>query len=132
MAVVMSSGNTSVTGNVTAVEAVANATPLSGALTPNATTVIGTVPANKKWTIISIFLQQDNTGAVVAGSSIRLNGVAAVSCRTNGLNTATISTAALNLSYGNGFLLTAGQTIDTVVAANVQGAYSIAYVEEAA
>jgi hypothetical protein len=126
----LQSGKTSVTGTVVSTPATNNSTPLSGFLTANATTTIATVPANRRWTIVSCWLQQANNGAAVAGCQLRFNGVAAVTLSSNGLSTTIVAAGGLNMEFNNGIVLSAGQTIDTVVPANFSGGYSIAYVSE--
>jgi hypothetical protein len=133
MGMSFSSGLTSITGSVTSIASKVSATVLggAGAVLPNGTTTLGTVPANKVWRVLSVFLQNTVTGAVSPTYSIRLNNVIAIGIGQNLI--ATIGSApmgSVTWDYAACPVLAAAQTVTLVGDADGRGAYSVVYVEE--
>lgn len=105
----------------------------SGDIT-NSTSDMGTVPANKRWIIVSCSLMLNMGSDSSNGTgSLKLNNVEILQGRLSGLNTASgVNTAnALNFDYTTAPILTAGQKIQAYSSsANVHTFANVVYIEE--
>ncbi len=105
----------------------------SGSKSGAGNTVIGTVPAGKKWSIISAQLTSYNNNVTLT-ASLQLNAVTTLCVVTSSAGAQPVcDTAALSWDYSACPVLTAGQT--AIVLNDVAGGLSagcIVYVEEAA
>lgn len=134
MVATMQSGQTSVTGNVSAVPVKVTGTVIAARRTTAGTSTIGTVGASKVWRILSIEISSAaRPSAATSNPNVLLNSVVALSL--NSLGTATASGGFANSvawEYGACPVLTAGQTVQLVTdQADICDA-SVVYVEEAA
>jgi len=108
---------------------------ISNTQTGTASTVIGTVPANKVWRIVAVAATAGNQGAasicssnVLANGNVILRCVGVVSATSGGSSAVSISTG-----YGDAIVLAAGQTVvHTMGEASSTGSGTVWYVEEAA
>lgn len=122
-----SSGLTSVTGSVTSAAAEYAVVCLDDTRNSAGTTVMGTVPANRKWYIIGAQASAFTTNAAGTAGSIQLNGVQVVSIAVFLNNSAASSLTWPMLQCPT---LTAGQTVDLVAAgASLTIAGTVQYVE---
>jgi len=118
-----------ITGGVSISEK--DASFLAGYMTQNATTTIGTVPANKVWRIIHVSVC-DNAGNATHYAAVNLNGN--VFCKVSPSGTLNASVWAQDVYNGDIMCcpkLTAAQTITTTAAAGVVEAfYRVVYIQE--
>ncbi len=129
----MNTGLTSITGNVTAVTQSYTVSIVAGSRTSAGTTTLGTVPALKKWTIISL----NFTATISGGSSNR-----SASVQANGVNLSQITSVASAIAMNSTSntwekncapVITAGQTLTLITSASeIQSDVTICYVEETA
>lgn len=123
------SSNVTISGGVTVAKVVA--TTLTGHQYGAGTATIGTVPANKKWTIVAISHQANTSGAIGMVSLCKFDGVNATElyvASTAGLT----ANSVINQSYGLSAnpVLTTGKSITLVNDAAGNAAVSICYYEE--
>lgn len=136
MAVVMSSGNTSITGNVDATftytAGVKTINLLAATRNTTGTSTLGTVPANKKWSILSIALSADISGGSAEKSGrVELNSV--IAAKISGYSTVNQSglSKVIMWQYGLCPMLAAAETATLITdGTEVYAAAEISYVED--
>ena len=131
MAVVMGSGNTSITGSVDAVPIVKVVTWITGQ-GDNTNVTLGTVPGTKKWSIVGASLSWSAGGAATKYCSLQANGVNLLGLALQLSATSGNLATSEAWNYGQCPVLAAGQTIVLINTngANYPAIACVQYIEE--